>query len=72
MKRKLLMILSLVAVNGALAFSASHVKAESVGGDPASGFFNCCQENTSHEGFCCLNCCWFTDNCDVNWECALN
>lgn len=51
----------LLALNGALSVRDAYATEE--------GARDCCKQSVGGTGFCCDNCCWFTNDCNYSSEC---
>lgn len=70
MSTKTKWIVALVAINIAL-LPFTFAPKRTAAGPPASGWLDCCQETASGAPYCCVNCCWLTQNCGPGLGCGM-
>jgi len=70
MRRKTI-VAGLVVLN--LVLGAAQFAAPAVSQIIPLGLFDCCKtDGPDGEPFCCRDCCWITQNCISNQECAID
>lgn len=62
-------IAALAAVNAFLLVLNASIPARSAFASEEA-IRDCCKQSVDGTGFCCSNCCWFTNDCDYSSQCG--
>ena len=63
-------IVGLLAINIALLPFTFAFASKRTAAGPPNGWLDCCQETAGGAPYCCVNCCWLTQDCGAGLGCG--